>query len=220
MILSSGCTLIFPPPPATPPPPEQENQSPAIHSVTADEEVTPSSSSLILCAATDADGDALTYWWSGDSGAISGEGNEVTWTAPEVAGSYIVKVMVTDGRGGEATDTITITVTSEPNNPPVVTGFNVTPPNKPPVTVGLAGDRIKVSRYRTARVRCIVEDQDGDELNYIWSATGGKVDGEGADVQWIAPSQAANHVVTVIVSDGKGGEAEASVNFEVLCCGH
>jgi hypothetical protein len=150
---------------------------------------------------------------------IEGEGNTITWIAPDTAGDYSIKVMVTDSKGGEVIDSVTITVTSRPNQPPTITAFNVTPPNKPEVTFSPPGEQISVTRYTTSDIQCIAEDPDGDELNYVWSATDGTVKGEGAIVEWIAPSAGGDYTVTVIVSDGRGGEAKASMEFKVLCCG-
>jgi len=217
LLLGSACTLISPPP--EPPPPEPENQPPVIHSITAEREVTTSTECPISCEAADVDGDALNYWWSADGGMIEGEGSSITWVAPDTAGNYTVKLLVTDGKGGEAIDSVTITVTSRPNQPPTITAFNVTPSNKPEITFSPPGEQISVSRNTTSAIQCIAEDPDGDELNYIWSATGGTVKGEGAIVQWIAPGAAEDYTVTAIIADGRGGQAEASIEFKVLCCG-
>jgi hypothetical protein len=64
----------------------------------------------LFCDATDPDEDELTYSWSAERGNISGEGGEVTWVAPSEYGTFIITLTVTDGRGGEATDTISIIV--------------------------------------------------------------------------------------------------------------
>ena len=217
LLLSSACTLLSPPP--EPPPPEPENQPPVIHSITAEREVTTSTECQISCEAADADGDALNYWWSADGGMIEGEGDNITWVAPDTAGNYTIKLLVTDSKGGEAIDSVTITVTSRPNQPPTITAFNVTPSNKPEITFSPPGEQISVSRHTTSAIQCVAEDPDGDELNYIWSATGGKVKGEGATVEWIAPGAAGDYTVTAIIADGRGGQAEASIEFKVLCCG-
>ena len=210
-LLSSACTLFSPPPP--PPPPEPENQPPLINGMTAPTEVISSTESQILCEASDADGDNLSYWWSApDGGMFKGEGDNVTWVAPEIAGNYNVKVMVSDGEGGEAIDSVTIAVTSKPNQPPVI--INLTRDGEP------LDEENRLRIWRTVTIECFAEDPDGDELSFIWSATGGKIQGEGDKVGWTAPGVAENYTITVKVSDGRGGEAEATMEFEVLCCGH
>ena len=209
LLPGTACTLISPPP--EPPPPEPQNQAPFVNSVTAKNEITASSECLVSCQATDADGDALDYWWSADGGMIEGEGDTVIWIAPDIASDYTVKVVVTDGNGGEAIDSVTITVTSKPNQPPVIVGL--TRDGNP----AKEEERLRIWKYTI--IECIAEDPDGDELSFIWLATSGTVKGEGNKVKWIAPGVAGDNTVTVRVSDGRGGEAEASMQFDVLCCG-
>ena len=210
LLLGSAC-ILFPQPPPEPPPPEPENQPPVINGIIAEKRVVPSSESLVSCQATDADGDDLVYGWSCDDGVIKGEGRSVTWMAPELDGEYAVRVMVTDGKGGEASESVTIAVRGKPNQPPVIVSL---------LRDGSAPDEVNRAReWKTTTIECIAEDPDGDELSFIWSATGGKVQGEGAAVGWTAPGVPENYTVTVTVSDGRGGHAEASMEFKVLCCG-
>jgi len=95
------------------------NHRPAITSLeAAPERVLPSGSCQIVCTASDRDGDELSYNWSASGGGIKGEGATVTWTAPDSEGSYNVTVTVTDGRGGEVMNQVTITVSyqEQPNS--------------------------------------------------------------------------------------------------------
>jgi len=48
-------------------------------------------------------------------------------------------------------------------------------------------------------------------VDYSWSASDGDVSGVGDTVTWVAPKKAGNFKITVIVSDGKGGETEGVV---------
>ena len=218
MLFTSGCAL-FSSEPEPLPPPEPENQAPVIHSITAEKEVLLSASSQIICDASDTDGDELNYWWSADEGMIRGEGDNITWIAPDIAGDYTIEVMVSDGKGGETVDSVTITVAAEPNQPPVITALNITLPDKPTITLSDPQQQLKISRWKAAEIECIVEDPNDDELEFIWMATGGNISGEGNKVDWIAPSIADIFVITVKVMDVEGSEAEASVELEVLCCG-
>lgn len=211
MLLGSACTLFSPPPPP-PPPPEPENQPPVIHYMTAEKQVLPSTECQILCQATDVDGNVLNYIWSADDGVIKGVGDSITWIAPEIGGNYTVKVKVLDGEGGEAVDFVIISVTPKPNQPPVI--VSLTREGSPIEEV----EKLRI--WRTTTIECLAEDPDGDELSFIWSATGGKVQGEGAKVRWTAPGATGDYTVTARVTDGRGGEAEASVDFTVVCCGH
>jgi len=209
MLLSSACTLLSPPPPPPPPPPP--NQPPVIDSLSAEKEVPTSSESQITCKATDADGDILSYQWSADGGTVNGEGNSIIWVAPDIPGDYTIKVVVTDGKGGEATKSITITATARPNHPPVI--VKLTRDGNPP------DDENRAREWTTMTLQCIAEDLDGDKLSYLWRATGGKITGEGNTVGWTAPGVTGEYIVTVIVTDGRGGQVEESITFKVLCCG-
>jgi len=202
LLLSSACT------------PEPANQLPTINSITAPEKVNSLTECQISCEATDADGDTLNYTWTAEGGMIKGDGASVTWVAPDTGGDYTIGVTISDGKGGEAANSVAITVISGPNHPPVINGLTIdgNPPN---------GENQVVRIWRTVTIECTAEDPDGDELSYSWPRpTGGKIQGEGAQVGWTAPGVPEDYTVTVIVTDGRGGKAEASVDFTVLCCGH
>jgi predicted secreted protein len=176
------------------------NQPPAISSLTASEEqVSPSGSCQVECAASDPDGDELSYTWSASGGDISGESSTVTWTAPTAAGDYTIMVKVTDGKGGEATAELTIVVAV----------------NHPPVIDSLTAEPQVVERTMTSTVECTASDPDGDELSYTWSASGGDISGEGSTVTWTAPETSGDYTIMVKVTDGKGGEATAELTIVV-----
>ena len=64
---------------------------------------------LDASASADADGDALSYTWSEGSSVLAST-RHATTTAGFTVGTHIVTLTVTDGAGGRATDTVTITV--------------------------------------------------------------------------------------------------------------
>ncbi len=61
-------------------------------------------------------GDTLGYTWSSTGGSFSGAGSAVLWNAPSAAGNYLLRCVVADGRGGEATDSIGVEVRDSANN--------------------------------------------------------------------------------------------------------
>jgi outer membrane protein OmpA-like peptidoglycan-associated protein len=90
-----------------------------------------------------------------------------------------------------------------PPPPPVVQ-------NRPP-TVGCDIDRSNILPGETVRCRATGSDPDGDPLTYSWSANMGSVRGTGAEAIFDSagiqgPGTA---TITVRVSDGRGGTAEA-----------
>jgi hypothetical protein len=65
----------------------------------------------VTVSATDPDGDSLTYKWTVSGGAINNDAaNPMKWTTPNAAGDYTIQVKVTDGKGGEATKSKTVSV--------------------------------------------------------------------------------------------------------------
>ena len=180
------------------------NQPPLISSISAnEEEINPAGSCQIECIASDPDEDELSYIWSTDGGNISGEGSIVTWIAPDAPGDYTIAVKVTDGREGEATTHLTI---------------NVVAPNHPPVIEVLASKWHRLKKASNTPITCFASDPDGDELSYTWSAEAGNITGEGDTVTWVAPNAYGTYAITVIVTDGRGGEAGESVTIQVCSC--
>jgi hypothetical protein len=166
------------------------NHRPVITRLTAEPEaVVPLGNCRIVCNATDPDGDELNYGWSATGGGIVGEGAIVTWTAPDSEGDYSVTVMVTDGRGREAMQQVTMEVRA----------------NRPPIISSLVADASWTLPSGSLQVACTASDPDGDVLSYEWTATGGNISGTGEVVKWIAPQEVGIYNVTVVVEDGYGG---------------
>ena len=138
------------------------NHRPAITSLEAEpERVLPSGSCQIVCTASDRDGDELSYNWSPSGGGINGEGATVTWTAPDSEGSYNVTVTVTDGRGGEVMNQVTITVSyqEQPNS-----NNSSGPADRVEVVYFHRTQRCYSCRYMEAAANYTVETYFADEL--------------------------------------------------------
>lgn len=158
-------------------------------------EITPGATVQLECDASDPNEDELSYSWSADEGIISSSGADAIWTAPDTPGTYIVSVEVSDGRDGIATDQLTIDVLA---------------PNTPPVIESLTTDCPRVRPGHSGTITCVASDPDGDELTYTWTAERGTISREGPEVTWTAPSEYGNFLITVTVSDGRGGEVTSS----------
>ena len=98
ILLASGCAM--------------PNHPPSITSLKAKQDmISPLSSCLIECVASDEDGDELSCEWSATEGKILDvNGVTIAWSAPESEGEYSIMVKVTDVNGGEVTDSVIITV--------------------------------------------------------------------------------------------------------------
>ena len=175
------------------------NHRPAIASLEAPERVLPSGSCQIVCTASDRDGDELSYNWSASGGGIDGQGNTITWTAPNSAGSYDVTVTVTDGCGGEAMRQVTIIVRA----------------NMPPTITSLVADTGWTTPSDSLQVICNASDPDDDELHYEWTATGGDISGTGPQVTWTAPDEVGIYHITVSVNDDHGSSDTGMLSLSV-----
>jgi hypothetical protein len=176
------------------------NHWPAITSFQAEPgRVAPSGTCQVVCNATDADGDELSYGWSTDGGAISGEGPTVTWTAPGSVGSYNVTVIVLDSHGNGVTDFVTVTVRR--NNVPVINS--------------LAANSTWTLPSGSLNVTCDASDSDGDQLSYEWTATGGNISGTDATVTWAAPQEVGVYNITVVVRDDHGTPVPRTMGIAV-----
>jgi len=92
-----------------------ENSGNEILSLTAsDSLVVAGGSVLLVCEATDDDGDNLSYIWKSASGTLAPSGNRATWVAPLKSGIYFISCTVVDGAGASDAATIAIEVISVP----------------------------------------------------------------------------------------------------------
>lgn len=154
--------------------------------------------------ASDPDGDTLTYAWSQTSpnspaGSFSSPSSATpTWTAPDVTanGTYTLRVLVSDGRGGNVAGTVTVTV-QRVNQAPNVAA-NITGPS-----TLLAGNTGSFSISAT--------DPDGDTLTYSWDQTEPATQGTfvgsrtTSSAQWYSSvvSSQTSFTLSVTVTDGQ-----------------
>lgn len=222
-LLLTGCKVVPPEdnnPPETNPPAETvppSNETPVIHYISAEHEVLPSSEIQIRCVATDADKDTLNYTWSASEGTISGEGSDISWTAPDAQGDYVITATVTDGNGGETIDSVTVTVTPVPNRVPELSAV-ITIYGKDPVTITPSMEPLKMKKNSSATIKCTAEDPDGDEISFRWAATEGRIDGEGDTVTYYS-TDPGDIAITITAIDSQGGQAKMAIYLNIPCCG-
>ena len=161
---------------------------------------------------SDSDGDVLTYKW-----AISSKpnGSNVTLTnlntvnpslTPDVAGKYVIQLIVNDGKVDSNPDSVTITA-NKPNTPPVANaGKNTT-----------ATINTKVTLYGIDST-----DADGDLLTFKWSFVS-RPSGSNATLNAattanpdFTPDVLGDYVVQLVVNDGKVDSSPATVTVTAI----
>jgi outer membrane protein OmpA-like peptidoglycan-associated protein len=108
-----------PPPPPPPPPPAPDNRPPTVTLSCDPCELLFGEESRLRADANDPDGDPLEYRWSAPTGEFQDPPNREVrrWRAPNQEGPVPITVTVSDGRGGSASDTVTVIVNAPPLPP-------------------------------------------------------------------------------------------------------
>ena len=184
----------------------EDNNLPIISSLDASQNpIEVNQTVTITCSASDQDIETFTFSWSVNGEIIEEESSSLNWNAPDTAGTYNITCTVSDGRGGEDSESVSITVTSPGggtvNHPPVISIVNP------------AYTSLEINRY--VPITCNASDQDGDTLTFSWTANGVSVGENDSYLSWRAPDTAGTYNITCTVSDGKGGEDSESVSITV-----
>ena len=178
-----------------PPPPNRDPVANANGPYTANAgDVIPFSSA----GSSDPDDDALTFAWDfGDGGTSTAANPAHTY---QTAGPYTARLTVADGKGGSATATAAVTVTSEP------------PANRDPVAnangpyAANAGEAIQFNSGGSS-------DPDNDSLSYAWDfGDGGKSSDASPQHTYVT---AGPYTATLTVSDGRGGSGTDTAEVTV-----
>ena len=163
-------------------------------------------------AATDAEGDALTYTLGGtDAGHFGLSGNQLRTSGAldyEGRSSYSVTVTVGDGMGGMDSIDVTITVTDVNEAPAFTEGASAA---RSVAEHTIAGKDIGLP--------LVVIDPDGDSLTYaLGGADGGHFALSGSQLQTSGAldyEDRSSYSVTMTVSDGNGGTDSIDVSIIV-----
>gem|GEM_PF-1006818 len=93
-----------------------DNNPPVISSLDANQDSIEINHDVdITCNASDQDGDTLRFSWTANGVSVGANDSYLTWRAPDTAGTYTITCTVSDGKGGEDSESVSITVT-EPSN--------------------------------------------------------------------------------------------------------
>ena len=159
--------------------------------------------------AQDADGDALTYSIASgaasrfainaNSGQVSYVGAGEDYETPP--NQYELVISAEDPFGAQAQTKVIISVTDVNEIP----------------TAAATCNPCKVERGGQVSLSVTASDPDGDPLTYAWSAPSGKFvgDTDEATATWEAEAKRGQIEISVVVSDGRGGSATATVRVDV-----
>jgi outer membrane protein OmpA-like peptidoglycan-associated protein len=156
----------------------------------------------IRAAASDPDGDTLSYSWSATGGSVSGTGANVVWNSSGTrTGVYTITATVTDGQGGSASCSVDVKVDPRPNRAP---------------TLRCSADRSSVLTGERVRITATGSDPDGETLSYSWRTNGGQIVGSGPSVQLDTTGLArGRYTVTGRAEDPHGAAADCNVSVNV-----
>ncbi|HPT14442.1 MAG TPA: hypothetical protein PK796_06590 [Bacteroidales bacterium] len=88
--------------------------------------------------------------------------------------------------------------------------------NGNPVISAVVVNPATVNANGIVSIAVTATDPDNDALTYAYTVTGGAISGSGPSVNWTAPATAGAHSVTVVVTDGNGGQATGNGALTVL----
>lgn len=175
------------------------NQAPIINSITADPTaVAPGADTTLTCDATEPDGEAMTFAWTGEGTFAAPDAATTLWHN-SATGQFELTCTVTDTQGNSTLGTVFVSVTENPgeNQPPLFGEAGITKD----VTAPVATQKVIFS--------IDVSDPDSDPLTITWD------DGTGsanffdasyelnvAKVSWRGPT-AGNFTITVTADDGR-----------------
>ena len=143
----------------------------------------------------------LVYTFFLPDDTLSGLNKTATWIAPDQEGTFDIKLVVEDEAQQTDTAVITVNVVSEINYAPII--FSLTADKKYTAPEGMI------------RLTAVVSDPNNDAITYSWSANDGQIIGSDDIGDWLAPATEGIYTVQLMVSDGRGGTATASIQLLV-----
>ena len=176
-----------------------KNQPPVIntYSPIADEvTLAELSAQTFSVTASDPDSDPLTYGWYMDNKVITGQTVTSFNYQPDynAAGFHVLMALVSDGQGGTVNRSWNVTITNT-NRAPIITATN-------PVAIHQNMNETDSKKFQITAM-----DPDSDPMTYSWTLDTIDISGTSGNNYTYVPTlqDAGDHVLSVTVSDGKGG---------------
>ena len=194
------------------PPPPPANNPPVVRATCLPCAVPRGGEVLLTAAALDPDDDPISYAWSAAQGTFTGatDGQDARWTAPDLVGTFVIRVEVADGRGGTAAAEVMVEVGNRPPEFGSPLRFEV-PENRDgratPLTLG--------------RVHATDPDGDDFKLALVSGTDRFAIDAVSGDLSYTGPGEdfeagPNRYALTVTATDTLGGEARAEVVVDVV----
>jgi hypothetical protein len=188
-----------------------KNNTPPEITIASNREVNERQTILLRAAATDKDGDTLSYNWTCSGGNLSNSRSPMPYyTAPSSATNktFTCTLTVNDGKGGSDSATVGILVRT------YSTDTNGTP------VVDVIGNREVKAGQSIVLSGNTASDPDGDSLSYNWSCTGGSLSNRNSlEPTFTAPSSTYSsnytYTCTLTARDSKGMSASDSLTITV-----
>ncbi|WP_233610016.1 kelch repeat-containing protein [Corallococcus sp. AB049A] len=194
-----------------------ENAAPRILSLVASPGTVSPGGQVTLQATVDDPnaGDVLISAWTASTGSFGAASSLTTaWTAPAFAGPVVLTLTVTDSKGASAALSVTVAVSTGTGSAAV----NVTVNTWPQVATVTALPSSVVVGQATA-VSAVASDADGDSLSYQWttSCAGTWANATSASAGFTPSAQPSGGTctLTVVASDGRGGQGHGSLGIYV-----
>ncbi|NND15342.1 MAG: T9SS type A sorting domain-containing protein [Eudoraea sp.] len=203
-----------PPPPPPPPPGGNNDPTVSITSPSNGQNFNVGSTVTVGASASDSDGSIVKYQVYVNNSLKDTDGSNYTphKITNIAAGSYAIRVTVTDNDGATASSTVNITVGSG-NPPPPPSGDN----NPPTVTITSPNNGQNFSVGSTVTVGASASDSDGTITKHQVYVNDILVDTDPANYtpHKITNIAAGSYAIRVTVTDNDGATASSTVNITV-----
>ena len=205
---------------------QPQDHAPVVSELLYPAEVPASFDTVLICRVANPGNDELRFQWSAENGTLRGEGESITWTAPDMPATYIIDVKVNNTSGKETSSQAGMNVlpfyrTVIDPDPEINLKF-------PLIGSSAVSELSLVRPLTTSEINCDAPLVDIKKYIYIWSCNGGKIEGTGvkdgtaSKIGWVAPGVPGYYTVTVKITDNWGNLYTGSVYFNVVnpsCCG-
>ena len=168
-------------------------------------------------ASSDTDGDPLTFAWTltfrptGSAAVLAGASSAKPTFTPDVAGTYVATLVVSDGKASSAAATVPVTVTPAAANAAPLASAGA-------AQSAVAGSVVTLDGSGSS-------DANGDLLTFSWTMTSrpagsvAALAGTNGIKPTFTPDLAGTYVASLVVNDGKVSSTAATATVTVTAAG-